>query len=765
MNSNKDNKKNSKGMVKSFIRLRPYSPNPNEAKPKLILYKNSEGGLVSDKAQEGWKFDHVFDEKSTNEEIFETIIENEWSALLTGHNMCIFTFGQTSSGKTFTMKGSNSQPGLVPLTLNRIFERLETKKDCCYKLFLSYYEVYNEGINDLLDSNKQKSNLEIREDKDGNVFIKNLKRMEIRNAKEATLIFGAGEQERSYASTKMNERSSRSHVIILIDVETRFKKNVTKTYYSKFLLADLAGSEGMKVNGKDDGARLKEGASINKSLCALKIVMKQLKDSRKDTYVSYRDSKLTRVQQPILSGNCKSNVICTLNCSEEHYSESLNTIQFGQCAGAIKYEVKQNVLEDDKITQNHEETIRMQEVINENSMLISELFTVTKVKESYGMQLENLQNNFNQLLKEKQYYMRHCEDLKLRQENQKDETSQLKESLSALSERKTTEVYGEFKEKFKQMESLQEEHRYKLDQYKTYIEEQQSHRTDYNRLNEFDPDEATKNLNKKNQAPNESNFWNKKNTQENDAINDNCSRISKGSMFSERLDSQTLDYIQKFNQDLKSKQTIDSKPIKSQSGITFNNHFHNDTYKNSSYTTNNLNVNTNTEMGTLSNIQNLEKLNNINIAKEGKLQTDHLIEENKLKQKILDLERDISVLRKQMDSKNDKIVTLENEKLLYNYTGSNVKRIKPNERSITPNKKTNQGFTINYQERKRIIESPNKWDLKKEIKCMDRKLKAAEIDIEKLVRSESNLRKDYYENLKKLRNIQSKQLESIQEEF
>ena len=102
----------------------------------------------------------------------------------------------------------------------------------------------------------------------------------------------------------MNDRSSRSHVILVINVETRYKKKLGRSYYSKFLLADLAGSEGMKINGKCNG----EGASINKSLCALKTVINQLKSKSK--HISYRDSKLTRALQPILAGNCKSNLIC-----------------------------------------------------------------------------------------------------------------------------------------------------------------------------------------------------------------------------------------------------------------------------------------------------------------------------------------------------------------------------------------------------------------------------------------------------------------------
>lgn len=256
--------------------------------------------------------------------------------------MSVFTFGQTSSGKTYTMKGIPADEGLVPLSLRRLFDKLDTKKDCMYRLTMSYYEIYNEQLNDLLDT--QNKNLDVRENREGH-FIVGISKHEIKTPEDGIRLFEFGEQERVYATTKMNHKSSRSHVILQIYVETRFKNKVNKTYHSNFLLADLGGSEGMKISGDNGKKANKEGANINKSLSALTNVIMKLE--KRATYIPYRDSKLTRILQPILSGNCKTNVICTLNCEDVHYSESFNTIRFGLWAGGVKLSLKELIVEED----------------------------------------------------------------------------------------------------------------------------------------------------------------------------------------------------------------------------------------------------------------------------------------------------------------------------------------------------------------------------------------------------------------------------------
>jgi hypothetical protein len=146
--------------MKTFVRLKP-SDGPPPGKSKHALWKSDTNKIITDRGAEAFSFgtspptqpltplDHVFGEQDSNIDVFEMVIENEWSSLLTGVNMSVFTFGQTSSGKTYTMKGIESDQGLVPLALKRFFDKLDKKKDCVYRLNMSYYEIYNETVNDL----------------------------------------------------------------------------------------------------------------------------------------------------------------------------------------------------------------------------------------------------------------------------------------------------------------------------------------------------------------------------------------------------------------------------------------------------------------------------------------------------------------------------------------------------------------------------------------------------------------------------------------
>lgn len=195
--------------MKTFVRLKPSDGLP-PGKSKHALWKSDTNKIITDRGAEAFSFDHVFGEQDSNIDVFEMVIENEWSSLLTGVNMSVFTFGQTSSGKTYTMKGIESDQGLVPLALKRFFDKLDKKKDCVYRLNMSYYEIYNETVNDLL--NPSNKNLDVRE-KDGFFCIPNLAEREIRGPAEALKLFKEGEKARSYATTDMNNRSSRSHVI------------------------------------------------------------------------------------------------------------------------------------------------------------------------------------------------------------------------------------------------------------------------------------------------------------------------------------------------------------------------------------------------------------------------------------------------------------------------------------------------------------------------------------------------------------------------
>ena len=270
---------------------------------------------------------------SNNLNLFSILLKNQFPLLLEGVNLTIFAFGQTSTGKTFTMKGKfPSNEGIIPLSIKEIFNLMDNNKN--FKVKCSYFELYNENINDLLDVNKK--NLEIRENSNKEIIINNLTEILCDSTTEILNLFFKGEENRKISYTKLNVNSSRSHTIFRLNIENLINN---KKYFSVLNLIDLAGSENCnKTLAK--GKVLKEGININKSLLALSNVINKL--SQKNFFCNFRESKLTRLLQNSLSGNSKTNIICTITDVEEHYSETYNTILFGIKAKNIKTFIKKN---------------------------------------------------------------------------------------------------------------------------------------------------------------------------------------------------------------------------------------------------------------------------------------------------------------------------------------------------------------------------------------------------------------------------------------
>ncbi len=300
--------------------------------------------------------------------------------------MCVFTYGQTFSGKTHTMKGVDRDPGLVHRTLEGLFSRLGTQQKCCFEVNMSYYEIYNEAIFDLLDPN-QGSPLEVRQAKDKGAQIQDLTRPQIDQLAAGKQLFERGEVKRRFAITNMNHNSSRSHVIVQLDIKTRFLATPMKTYCSTLMMADLAGSECIEKS-KTTGQSQREGSLINKSLLALSNII--LKLSNQDGFVSYRESKLTRILQPVLTENCVTAIICTVNPEKNHLQESLNTLRFGICAGGIRTILRPNVqdkmLGSAKKKQTHEEHLELLERVE---TLSSELLDTREKLEEALLQLKH----------------------------------------------------------------------------------------------------------------------------------------------------------------------------------------------------------------------------------------------------------------------------------------------------------------------------------------------------------------------------------------
>ncbi|XP_030479327.2 kinesin-like protein KIN-7N [Cannabis sativa] len=288
-----------------------------------------------------YAFDHVFDESCSNSMVYDVLTKDIIRAALQGFNGTAFAYGQTSSGKTFTMNGSERDPGIIQRAVEDIFQRIQMMSDREFLIRISYMEIYNEEINDLFAVENQK--LPIHESLERGVFVAGLKEEIVNNAEQVLKLLEYGEANRHFGETNMNVRSSRSHTIFRMVIESKGKEtNYSGDYLSSdairvsvLNLVDLAGSERIAKTGAG-GVRLKEGKHINKSLMILGNVINKLSDGAKNRgHIPYRDSKLTRILQPALGGNAKTSIVCTIAPEEAHIEETKGTLQFASRAKRI----------------------------------------------------------------------------------------------------------------------------------------------------------------------------------------------------------------------------------------------------------------------------------------------------------------------------------------------------------------------------------------------------------------------------------------------
>ncbi|RLM58973.1 kinesin-related protein 11-like [Panicum miliaceum] len=249
-------------------------------------------------------FDHVFDRTATNERVYGTVVRDLIGAVVDGFNATAFAYGQTSSGKTFTMNGSDVDPGIIPRAVRDVFDTVRQTDDREFLVRVSYMEIYNEEINDLLTLEGRR--LPIKENLERGVYVAGL-REEIVNSAEQVIESSAKNQ---------------------IDSEDPIRVSVLN-------LVDLAGSERNNKTGTE-GVRLNEAGHINKSLLMLGNVINKLSESGKQRgHIPYRDSKLTRILQPALGGNAKTSIICTAAPEEMHIEETRGTLKFASRAKCV----------------------------------------------------------------------------------------------------------------------------------------------------------------------------------------------------------------------------------------------------------------------------------------------------------------------------------------------------------------------------------------------------------------------------------------------
>jgi hypothetical protein len=331
-----------------------------EAFPKtgLITMKNPRAD--ASEAPKNFTFDSVFAADVMQIDIYNTCAASVVESVLNGYNGTIFAYGQTGAGKTHTMEGRPDPPelrGIIPNSFQHIFDYVGSAESQQFLVRASYLEIYNEEIRDLLSKNP-KNKLDLKEDIDSGVYVKDLTSFVVKNATEIDHVMQAGKKNRSVGATLMNQTSSRSHSIFTIVVEC-MEADPTggeKIRVGKLNLVDLAGSERQGKTGAT-GDRLKEATKINLSLAALGNVISALVDG-KSSHIPYRDSKLTRLLQNSLGGNAKT-VMCA-NCgpADYNYDETLSTLRYANRAKNIKNKPKINEDPKDAMLREYQDEIQ-----------------------------------------------------------------------------------------------------------------------------------------------------------------------------------------------------------------------------------------------------------------------------------------------------------------------------------------------------------------------------------------------------------------------
>jgi len=252
-----------------------------------------------------FQFDHVFGTDSTTPQLYHVIARPITKAALKGYNGSVFMYGQTTSGKTYTMLGTPETPGILPCTVRDIFSFINKDKENEYKIWISYLEIYNESINDLL--NPGNSNLKMKEDPNYGTKVVGLKAQQVWTFDQAIILMNYGEEHRIYKETSIHEHSSRSHTIFRVYIEGNSKTQDSTKKCSVLNLVDLAGSERLnEYDNKRDTSG--ETGHINKSLFILANVINKLAED-KHSHIPYRDSKLTRILSNALGGNSLTAII------------------------------------------------------------------------------------------------------------------------------------------------------------------------------------------------------------------------------------------------------------------------------------------------------------------------------------------------------------------------------------------------------------------------------------------------------------------------
>uniref|UniRef100_A0A8C6M7Y9 plus-end-directed kinesin ATPase n=1 Tax=Nothobranchius furzeri TaxID=105023 RepID=A0A8C6M7Y9_NOTFU len=379
--------------VKVAVRVRPFNSREIGKESKCIIQmQGNTTTILNPKAPKEpaktFSFDYSYWSHTSPEDscfasqnlVYNDIGKEMLAHAFEGYNVCIFAYGQTGAGKSYTMMGKQEegQEGIIPMLCEDLFEKINednNKEELSYSVEVSYMEIYCERVRDLLNP-KNKGNLRVREHPLLGPYVEDLSKLAVTSYTDIADLMDAGNKARTVAATNMNETSSRSHAVFTIVFTQRKHDNetdLTTEKVSKISLVDLAGSERADSTGAK-GTRLKEGANINKSLTTLGKVISALaevdnctsksKKKKKTDFIPYRDSVLTWLLRENLGGNSRTAMVAALSPADINYDETLSTLRYADRAKNIKCNAVINEDPNNKLVRElKDEVARLKELL------------------------------------------------------------------------------------------------------------------------------------------------------------------------------------------------------------------------------------------------------------------------------------------------------------------------------------------------------------------------------------------------------------------
>ncbi|GLJ13875.1 hypothetical protein SUGI_0221700 [Cryptomeria japonica] len=420
------------------VRVRPLNRKELAHKDESAWECRNEQTIVFKHGSNSYSFDRVFGPSCPTERVYEEGAKDVALSALNGINATIFAYGQTSSGKTFTMRGITEQ------AINDIYNHIQNNPDKDFVLKISALEIYNEIVKDLL--NPESGPLRLLDDPEKGTIVEKLVEESARDSQHLRQIIAVCEAQRQVGETALNDTSSRSHQIIRLTVEStlRSTSNSVKSLVANLNFVDLAGSERASQTNAE-GARLKEGCHINRSLLTLSTVIRKLSGGKRNGHIPYRDSKLTRILQLSLGGNSRTAIICTMSPASSHVEQSRNTLMFATRAKEVTNTAQVNMVISDKdlVKQLQKEVARLEAARLEAELRTPEPITAA-CSESLLMEKELKIQKMEMEMKELRL-QRDLAQARLDELNQKMELEQQQELKQAEEREEENESLSEVK--------------------------------------------------------------------------------------------------------------------------------------------------------------------------------------------------------------------------------------------------------------------------------------------------------------------------------